>query len=109
MLGDGGGEDRMPGCNENPLDYPTDPGGDVHTQLPGTPPHSNPDIVGEGREESNRFIPGEGAQVGEVPVSIRGQKKWEIRFRLTLGMGEGGWCSEGSPHPLLNPGIFATP
>lgn len=110
MLGDRGGEDRMPGCNENPLDCPTDPGGDVHTQLPGTPPHSIPDIVGEGREESNLlFIPGEGAQVEEVPVSIQGQKKWEIRFRLTLGMGEGGWCSEGSPHPLLNPGIFATP
>ena len=66
----------MPGCNENPLDYPTDPGGDVHSPLPGTPPHSNPDIVGEGREESNLlFIPGEGAQVGEVSVSIRGQKR----------------------------------
>ena len=80
MLGDGGGGERLPGCNENPLDYPTDPGGDVHTQLPGTPPHSNPDIVGEGREESLYsslyllFIPG-GAQVGEVSVSIQGQKR----------------------------------
>lgn len=74
--GDRGGGDRMPGYNENSLDYTTDPGGDVHTPLPGTPPHSNPDIVGEGREESSLlFIPGEGAQVGEVPVSVRGQKR----------------------------------
>lgn len=72
--GTGEGERECQGCNENPLDYPTDPGGDVYLHFPGTHPTQTLDIVGEGREESNlysrRRSPG-----GEVSVSIRGQKR----------------------------------
>ena len=66
----------MPGYNENSLDYTTDPGGEVHTPLPEPHPTQNLTTVGEGREESSPlFIPGEGAQVGKVAVSVWGQKR----------------------------------
>ena len=96
----GKGEADSQDIMKAPLAYLTGSGGNVHTQNHWNPTHSNPDIVAKGREDLIFRLFQEKELRWGSPYGHSGEGRREIRFRFTLGRGEGEQCPKGSSHPL---------